>query len=133
MAVSAPLHVALVIPVDRGRLLVAPRPRGFHLEGAWEFPGGKLDPGETPEHAAARELAEETGLVAGTLEPLLVLVHEYPERSVRLHVFLAREPRGDLRLNGRQDWEWKTLSELSQLETPAANARILGALRWRNL
>jgi 8-oxo-dGTP diphosphatase len=129
--VSDSLDVALAIPILDGKLLVTRRAAGSHLAGTWEFPGGKVEAGEQPATAAGRELREETGLVAPALEPLLVLVHEYPERSVRLHVFLVREPGGDLSIDGAREWAWKSLSELSELEMPAANARILRALRWR--
>ncbi len=125
------LDVALAIPVVDGRLLVARRPPGSHLEGTWEFPGGKVEPGEQPEAAARRELEEETGLVANALEPLLVMVHEYPERSVRLHVFLAREPRGVLRIEASREWVWNSLAQARKLPMPEANAQILSALRRR--
>jgi len=129
--VSHLVDVALAVPILNGKLLVTRRAAGSHLEGTWEFPGGKVEAGEAPAAAAGRELQEETGLVARDLEPLLVLVHEYPERSVRLHVFLSREPAGEVRLDGPREWAWKSLAELSQLEMPAANVRILSALRWR--
>ena len=125
------LNVALAIPVVEGRLLVARRPAGSHLEGTWEFPGGKVEPGEQPEAAARRELEEETGLLANGLEPLLVVLHEYPERSVRLHVFLAREPRGELRIEVSREWAWNSLAEVGRLPMPEANAQILSALRRR--
>jgi 8-oxo-dGTP diphosphatase len=128
---SRTIEVALVVPVVEGRVLVARRSPGAHLEGLWEFPGGKIANGEEPSAAARRELTEETGLVAGGLEPLLVLVHEYPERSVRLHVFLARDPRGEVRIDRPRAWDWKTLEQIGELEMPPANARILSALRWR--
>ncbi len=73
---SDSLDVALAIPILDGKLLVTRRAAGSHLEGAWEFPGGKVEAGEEPATAAGRELEEETGLVAGDLEPLLVLVPE---------------------------------------------------------
>ncbi len=125
------LDVALAIPILEGKLLVTRRAAGSHLECMWEFPGGKVEAGEQPAAAAGRELQEETGLRARDLEPLLVLLHEYPERTVRLHVFLVREPRGELSLDPPREWAWKSLSELSELEMPAANARILRALQWR--
>jgi len=121
------VEVALVVPVVDGRLLVALRPKGTHLEDLWEFPGGKIADGEEPEAAARRELTEETDLVAEDLEPLLVVFHEYAERPVRLHVFLARDTRG----RARSRWSWKRLAEISELPMPAANERILTALRWR--
>ncbi len=125
------LDVALAIPILDGKLLVARRAAGSPLEGAWEFPGGKVEPGEEPATAAGRELQEETGLRALDLEPLLVLFHEDPECSVRLHVFLVRQPAGEVSLDGPRAWAWKSLTELSKLEMPAANARILRALHWR--
>ncbi len=128
---SDSLDVALAIPILDGKLLVTRRAAGSHLEGTWEFPGGKVEAGEEPATAAGRELQEETGLRAPDLELLLVLLHEYPERSVRLHVFLVREPGGEVSIDGPREWAWKSLAELSQLEMPAANARILRALRWR--
>jgi len=124
---EATVEVALVVPLTGGRLLVARRPEGSHLAGCWEFPGGKIAEGEEPAAAARRELAEETGLVARDLEPLVVVTHEYPERSVRLHVYLARAVAGE----AREPWCWKTPDEVHGLEMPAANGRILSALRWR--
>jgi 8-oxo-dGTP diphosphatase len=125
------IDVALVVPLVRGGVLVARRPPGTHLEGLWEFPGGKIAEGEEPSAAARRELSEETGLVADALEPLLVLVHEYPEHPVRLHVFLACDPRGKVRIDRPREWAWKAPTELAGLEMPPANAQILRALRWR--
>jgi 8-oxo-dGTP diphosphatase len=128
---SRTVDVALAIPVVGDEMLVARRPEGTHLAGAWEFPGGKIVDGEEPSAAARRELAEETGLVAERLEPLLVLVHEYPEHPVRLHVFIARDPSGEVRIGGSREWGWRTLRQLRELEMPPANAPILNALRWR--
>jgi 8-oxo-dGTP diphosphatase len=127
------VDVALVLPLARGRVLVARRQEGTHLAGLWEFPGGKLARGEAPEAAARRELAEETGLVALELEPLVVLEHEYPERAVRLHAFLAPEPQGVVRIEGPREWAWKTPAELGGLDLPPANGPILEALRRRLL
>jgi len=128
---SRTVEVALALPLVDGRLLVARRAPGQHLEGAWEFPGGKIADGEEPAAAARRELEEETGLVARDLEPLVVVVHEYPERTVRLHVFLVRETRGEVTIDEVRAWGWKTPDELRGLEMPAANTEILNALRWR--
>jgi 8-oxo-dGTP diphosphatase len=128
---SRTVDVALAIPLVGDEMLVARRPAGTHLEGTWEFPGGKIVGGEEPSAAARRELSEETGLVAEALEPLLVLVYEYPEHPVRLHVFLARDPRGEVKIGGSREWGWRTLSQLRDLDMPPANAPILNALRWR--
>ena len=121
------VDIALAIPLREGKLLVARRPGGVHLEGCWEFPGGKIRPGEDPETAARRELEEETGLRAGELEPLVIVVHDYAEMPLRFHVFLAREARGE----PRREWAWKSYAELKQLDMPEANRQMLRALRWR--
>jgi len=124
---SGTVEVALAVAVRRGRLLVGRRAPGTHLEGLWEFPGGKIDDGELPAEAAARELLEETGLVARSVEPLIIVAHDYEERPVRLHAFMAEELEGE----AGDGWSWKTPAELRELEMPEANARILTALRWR--
>jgi len=124
--------VALALPLRAdGRLLVARRAPGVHLGGLWEFPGGKVDPGELPVDAARRELREETALVAAQLEPLGLFIHDYPDRRLRYHVFLARDAGGTMRIEGEREHGWKSLEELGELEMPAANAMILRALRWR--
>lgn len=121
------IEIALALPVRDGRTLVSLRPEGSHLAGYWEFPGGKAAAGESPDDAAKRELAEETGLVATALEPLAIFVHEYPARPLRFHVFLARDPSGE----PHPRWLWKTLPELRELRMPPANEQILAALAWR--
>jgi len=125
------IDVALALPQRAGRLLVARRQSGLHLAGRWEFPGGKILPGEEPAAAARRELVEETGLVAGELEPLVVVVHDYADRPVRLHAYLARDPDGYVRLDTEREWGWMTLDELAALDMPEANRNVLRALQWR--
>ena len=125
------IDIALAVPMRDGRFLVAQRAADAHLGGRWEFPGGKIEPDEPPVEAARRELLEETGLEVGELEPLVVVVHDYADRPLRFHVFLARAPRGEPRVDGDREWGWKTLDELRSLEMPEANRQMLRALRWR--
>jgi len=120
-------EIALAIVVRDGKVLVARRADDRHLGGTWEFPGGKVEPGEEPDDAARRELFEETGLAAGELEPLIVFVHDYPDRRLRFHAFVARQATGE----PRSEWTFMPSSDLGQLEMPDANRAILRALRWR--
>mgnify|MGYP000031044825 CR=1 FL=1 len=79
--------VAAVIRAPDGRVLLAQRPQHKHQGGLWEFPGGKVEPGETEVVALQRELQEELGLRAETLSPLIRIQHDYPDKSVELSVW----------------------------------------------
>jgi len=86
---------AAVVEID-GRFLVTRRQKGVHLEGFWEFPGGKCDREETSKNCLARELLEELDVAARIGDELLTTTHSYPDRSVELHFFrceLLGEPR----------------------------------------
>ena len=125
------IDIALAVPLREDKLFVARRGSGAHLEGFWEFPGGKIEAGENPAATARRELREETGLEAAALEPLVVVVHDYSDRPLRFHVFLARDPDGEVRIDGTREWAWLPLDEVERLELPPANRPMLRALRWR--
>lgn len=125
------IPVALVVPLREGRVLVARRRADAeHLPGLWEFPGGKIEDGESPVDAARRELTEETGLVAGDIEALTTAVFDYPDRLLRFHVYLAPDPAGEPTIDGRR-WEWRDPSALDPGDFPPANGPILRALAWR--
>ena len=125
------VDVALVVPLRDGKVFVARRTAGLHLAATWEFPGGKIESGETPAETARRELTEEIGLVAGELEPLVIVVHDYVEAPLRFHVFLTRDPRGDVVMDAAREHAWLSVDELMSLEMPEANRQMLRALRWR--
>jgi len=126
-----PVDVALAVPLRGGRVLVARRGASAHLGGAWEFPGGKLEEGESARDAAVRELAEETGLEARAVEPLAVFVYAYEDRTLRIHAFLVREPAGEVCIDGGRPWNWVEASGLEGMGMPEANRAILRALAWR--
>ncbi len=71
------------------RLIIAQRKKGDHLEGHWEFPGGKIEPGEEPEEALVREIKEELGIEVKPVRELFTLPHRYPDKCVNLHFVLA--------------------------------------------
>jgi 8-oxo-dGTP diphosphatase len=86
--------VAALIYDQLGRVLVAQRPAGKQLAGCWEFPGGKIERGESGEAALRRELLEELGLEVGAMREVFGLRHEYPERHVELSVCLVEQYSG---------------------------------------
>ena len=125
---TKPIVVAAVVAVSRGdRWLVLRRPSTGLLGGLWEFPGGKLEPGESPVAAARRELREETGLIAGALAPRGIFRHEYSHFRVALHLFRCRSVRGTLRSRGRRH-RWVGLRELRRLPLPRATLRMIPSL-----
>ena len=127
----APTIVVTAAVVERdGRVLVTRRQRGVHLEGLWEFPGGKQEDCESLAACLRRELREELDVAAHVGEEIYTTTHEYPERGVELH-FLRCELRGEPRPLLGQEIRWVARADLASLEFPPADAeliRILGAV-----
>lgn len=96
-----------------GRVLIAQRPDGRHAAGFWEFPGGKLQAGESPLQALCRELAEEIGIQVSAALPLMTLRHSYPERVVELHVFAVSDYSGEVQGLEGQPLCWVAVEELA--------------------
>jgi 8-oxo-dGTP diphosphatase len=124
------IHVVAGVVIDAAeRVLIAQRPTGKHLAGGWEFPGGKLEPGEERLAGLARELREEIGIEIALPRPLIRVRHAYPSREVLLDVWVVRrfggEPRG---LDG-QALRWCTQDELATAELLPADKPIVAALR----
>ena len=117
--------------VRRGdRYLVTRRPGGVHLEGLWEFPGGKCEPGEDHESCLRREIDEERGADVRVGRKIFEVAHEYPDRGVELHFFdceLIGEPVARL----GQEVRWVAASELDTLEFPPADAELIRILGER--
>jgi len=112
-----------------GRLLISQRAAGRHMAGAWEFPGGKRMPGETPRIALERELAEELGIAVEAAEPLIELLHDYPDRRVRLDVWVVHRYTGEPQPLEGQPLRWAALEELPSASLLEADRPILDALR----
>ncbi len=122
------LDVALAVICDGDRVLISRRKPGTHLEGFWEFPGGKVEPGETPEEAAVREAAEEVGLECQAQCRLGEVVHPYPERTVRLIPVRCVRVGGEARALSVSEVRWVALDRLSEYRFPEANSEILREL-----
>ena len=119
--------VAAGILVRDGQVLLSLRPEGKHLAGLWEFPGGKVEPGETPEAALVREVREELGLELGDFRPFSFVHHAYPEKTVLLLAYLCpidHDPNGAAAV-----WRWQPLNELDPAAMPEADRAIVDSLR----
>jgi len=121
------IGVAVVWRGD-GRLLIQRRPTEGLLGGLWEFPGGKVKPGERPEAAAARETREETGLQVAIRGPAGRVEHAYSHFRITLHAFHADVTGGSLRDDGAEPRAWVEPSGLVRYAFPAANRRIIDGL-----
>src|SRR5262245_11126403 len=126
---AAPLPIVLGVICSEGKFLVARRKPESHLGGTWEFPGGKLRPGESLENALHREVEEEMGVRFHGVVLLHVEEHSYSDRTVLLHFFLCLDPKGTAEGKEEQEIRWVTLEELKALETPPANQRFLRILQ----
>jgi mutator protein MutT len=113
-----------------GRWLVTRRLKGTHLEGLWEFPGGKIEPGESLEACLVRELAEELGVAGRVLGPRWATTHDYPAKRVELHFFDCEIDGEPLPLLG-QELRWVDASELAALPLPEADAGLVELLTRR--
>lgn len=120
--------VAAVIRDDTGRILLTRRPVGSHMGGLWEFPGGKVEAGESPTAALVRELKEELGLVAEIGSPVTFSVHEEPGMRILLLFYSAVIGDGRPRALEGQEIEWVTPEELPAYPTPPADAELVRLL-----
>lgn len=127
-----PVDVAVGVLVERdaqgreGRFLLTSRPQGKVYAGHWEFPGGKLEPGETVEQALRRELHEELGIAIGEAEPWRTLVMDYPHARVRLHFCKVRQWTGAFEMREAQEMAWQTLP----VEVVPVLPGTIPVLRW---
>jgi 8-oxo-dGTP diphosphatase len=117
------LVVAAVIRRE-GRLLITRRLEGTHLSGLWEFPGGKVEAGESPVESLRRELLEELGVAAAVGRQMLVVEHGYPERTVRLH-FHACQITGEPEARLGQEMAWVSPRDLPRYQFPAADRELI--------
>jgi mutator protein MutT len=110
-------------------LLITQRRLNDHLGGLWEFPGGKVEPGESFESCLVRELREELGIEVSVGEELEEITHRYPEKTVRLKFFKCGWLEGEARPIHCANLAWITRAQLSEFQFPEADARLLAFLR----
>lgn len=120
--------VAGVITDATGRILLARRTDGRDLAGLWEFPGGKREPGETPEQALIRELDEELGIQVEVGDPIIAVPQHYPHKRLRLDVRRIERWRGKPRGNEGQALAWVPPTKLSTYSMPPADRPVVAAL-----
>jgi len=124
------VHVLVgLIADEQGRWLVNQRRAGTHMAGLWEFPGGKSQPGETPFAALHRELDEELGIDVLDAEAWFELVHDYPDKQVRLDIWRVRRYRGEVTPREGQVLKWITLGEFAELPLLEADWPIVERLK----
>jgi 8-oxo-dGTP diphosphatase len=105
-----PVDVAVGVLIDRdGRFLLTSRPEGKVYAGHWEFPGGKLEAGETVEQALRRELHEELGITIGAVQPWKTELMDYPHARVRLHFCKVFDWSGEFEMREQQAMAWQAL------------------------
>ena len=119
---------AAVLQRPDGRFLLAQRPVDKIWAGYWEFPGGKLEAGETPEHALKRELHEELGITVQQAWPWITRTFTYPHATVRLNFFRVTEWSGELHPHEGQQFAWQQFPDISVAPLLPANAPVLRAL-----
>jgi mutator protein MutT len=127
---AAGIHVVAAAVIDSGgRVLIAQRPAGKHLAGGWEFPGGKLEPGEDRRVGLARELREELGIAIAAPRPLIRVRHAYDYGDVLIDMWVVRQYSGDPEGLDGQALRWCTQEELESVELLPADGPIVAALR----
>jgi len=128
MASSSPIEVVAAIIQKDGKFLITKRLERSHLGHCWEFPGGKLHPGESLEECAIRECREEIDVEIKPLRKIREVWHNYPEKSVHLHFFICDLVSGSPRSVECADFRWALPEELSRFEFPEADREIVEEL-----
>ena len=125
------LVVAAALVDAQGRLLLAERPAGKSMAGLWEFPGGKVEPGERPAQSLVRELHEELGLVVeeGSLEPFHFASHDYEKFHLLMPLYVCRRWQGEVVPQEGQRHAWVWAADLGQYPVPPADEPLMPRVR----
>lgn len=117
--------VALVLENSQGEILVSKRAQDKHQGGLWEFPGGKVEHGETRFQALAREIKEELNYTIVSATPLKCVTHQYKDISIKLDVWYSQDSQPKVYSNESQPLKWVEKSQLRQLKMPKADKPII--------
>jgi 8-oxo-dGTP diphosphatase len=124
------IHVAVGVLIDaKDCVLLTRRLKGTHLAGYWEFPGGKVEAGESVQTALARELEEELGTKIGKTVPLMTVSHDYGEKQVLLDVHQVKDWDGEPHGAEGQPLAWVDAASLNEFQVPEANAEIMSRVK----
>ncbi|UOA08735.1 Nudix family hydrolase [Methylobacter sp. S3L5C] len=124
------LQVAVgVVKNAQGQVLISLRDKSLHQGGLWEFPGGKIEQGESAKQALIRELKEELAITVITATPLITIKHQYPDLTVQLNVFLVDHFSGNATSCEGQAFKWVNPNDLENHAFPAANQAIITAAK----
>lgn len=121
---------AAVLEKD-GKYIIAQRKRSDPLSGKWEFPGGKIEPGETPEECLARELKEELGIAVAVDEHLGSHIHHYDHISIELMAYRATWVSGAITMKDHNDYRWVSADNLDEFEFSPADMPFVEMLKIR--
>ena len=126
---AAIIDVTAAIIESNGYFLIAKRKGGKRLEHKWEFPGGKIEPGETPEECLARELKEEFGVVTEIGDFIAESVFSYNDSKVRLLGYRAKYISGEFRLDSHAEIKWVRMDEMGNFDFAEADLPLIEKMR----
>ena len=128
---AGPVVVAAAVVIEGDRVLLTQRPSGTHLAGAWEFPGGKLEPDDAGLAACLqREIREELAIEISVGAEVTVVEHAFTHFRITLHAFHARWVSGEPQAIGCADWRWVAPGELAAYPFPVTDRKIMGVMGW---
>ncbi len=123
------INVTCAIIVNKGKILATQRSHSMHLAGHWEFPGGKIEPGETAEACIVREIREELNISVRIVGRQPAVEHQYPDKSIRLIPFLCQISSGEIELREHAALRWLDKTELPQVAWAEADRKVVTNLQ----